>query len=197
MKILYLASVRIPNEKASGLAIMRQCEGFSEIGNEVVLLRPHRRNHITEDAFSFYNIKKIFLVQTMPSVDFTSRLGIVGFSLTLLSQMVCALLLLVTRYRHFEVVYSRDPWLLLPIVFFTSGRVVVLEAHKTYQNGVMSLVTRRVALLVCITNKLKETLAKLAERDDILVEPSGVDLAQFTDLPPVDLVRHELGLPRD
>ena len=70
MNILYIASVRIPNEKTSGLPIMRQCEAFADLKHSVTLLRPYRRNHIVEEPFEFYGIEKNFNLVTMGSVDF-------------------------------------------------------------------------------------------------------------------------------
>ncbi len=107
MRILYIASVRIPNEKASGLAIMRQCEAFASLGHEVALVRPFRTNHLMDDPFSYYGIEKTFNVHTLPSIDFKQRLGVLGFYIARLSQMVTGLFYLIQNRKRVDVIYVR------------------------------------------------------------------------------------------
>ena len=54
MKILYLANLRLPTEKAYGIQIAKMCEAFADSGQEVLLFYPHRQNPvISQDIFSY------------------------------------------------------------------------------------------------------------------------------------------------
>ena len=44
MKLLYLANIRLPTEKAHGLQIMQNCEAFADVGAEVTLWCARRVN---------------------------------------------------------------------------------------------------------------------------------------------------------
>ncbi len=197
MNILYIASVRIPNEKASGLAIMRQCEAFAKMRNEVTLLRPFRKNHITEDAFDYYGVEKIFHVHTMHSIDFYACLGTFGFYLARLSQMVAVLHYVVSKRNTIDVIYTRDPWMVLLPLLLHSKKKIVCEAHKTYNNVFVHFVVQRAQLVVCITEGLKTHYRERTKREDIVVEPSGVHLEQFRNTNSIEGVREKFNLPQD
>lgn len=198
MKIVYIASVRIPNEKASGLAIMRQCEAFSDIGNQVTLIRPSRKNHIKDDPFDYYGINKIFEIITMKSVDFVDRFGVLGFYYTRLSQIVTSFFVLYKNRNVADVVYARDPWMLvLPILFFKHKKKIVWEAHQVQKGVFVSFVARYATLLVCISSGLGKYYARSRGLKKIIIEPSGVNIEQFDHLPSTAEVRYKLNLPLD
>ena len=197
MNICYIASVRIPNEKASGLAIMRQCEAFAKIGNDVVLLRPYRSNHITEDPFVFYGIEKIFAIQTMSSFDFHQSLDVLGFYIARLSQMVSSFFYILKNTKSIDIVYARDPWMLFLPTLLLRQKKIIWEAHQMQKGWVVRCVARRVQLLVCISKGLQNYYAEFRKDKRILVEPSGVNIEQFQNLPSVEDVRVRYGVPLD
>jgi len=53
MKIIYIANIRIPTEKAHGIQIVKMCEAFSNQKLKVELVLPWRFNKIKEDIFNF------------------------------------------------------------------------------------------------------------------------------------------------
>lgn len=179
MKIVYIASVRIPNEKASGLAIMRQCEAFSNTNINVVLLKPYRTNHITEDPFLYYGIEQKFEIQTMASIDFYLKLGIFGFALTRMSQMIFSFYYILKHKKTIDVIYSREPWMLILPIVFLKKISSVLEVHQAMNGRVISYVVKHVTQMICISQGLVNHYKKLTSRMDMLLEPSGVDLKQF------------------
>lgn len=196
MHIFYIASVRIPNEKASGLAIMRQCEAFADSGNVVTLLRPFRKNHIIEDPFKFYGIKRKLNLVTMTSVDFVDMFWNFGFYLTRLSQMLYSFVYVLQHRKQIDVLYARDPWMLFLPTLFLKHTKIVWEAHQVQKGWFVHFVANRVHLLVCITNGLKEEYEKWREKK-IIVEPSGVHIMQFENLPPVMEIRKQFNIPLD
>ncbi len=195
MKILYLASVRIPNEKASGLAIMRQCEAFAKIGHEVTLLKPHRNNHIREDAFAFYGIGTHFAIREFPSVDLVDTFWKFGFYLTRFSQMLVSFAALLKNRNDFDLLYARDPWMLVLPTIFLKKKTIVWEAHQVQKGFFVKMIANNVSEIICISNGLKQHYEKIAPKQKIAVEPSGVNMEQFKNAPSQSDARKFLGIP--
>src|SRR5580704_10891635 len=80
MKILYIANMRLPTEKAHGAQIMKMCEAFARQGCEVELMVPVRTNEIKEDPFVYYGVEKKFTVTYIRTPD-TVGWGKLGFLL--------------------------------------------------------------------------------------------------------------------
>jgi glycosyltransferase involved in cell wall biosynthesis len=57
MKICYLANTAIPSTNASAIQIVKMCEAFSELKNDVILITTNVSNG---NIFNFYNIKTKF-----------------------------------------------------------------------------------------------------------------------------------------
>ena len=70
MKIIYIANIRLPTEKAHGIQIMKMAEALANQGINLELLVPARRNDLTEDPFAFYGIKKNFQIKKVACLDF-------------------------------------------------------------------------------------------------------------------------------
>lgn len=195
MRILYIASVRIPNEKASGLAIMRQCEGFSKLGHSVTLVCPRRNNPITEDPFTYYGMKPNFAIETMASLDFIGRLGILGFAITRFSQMVASYMYVLSHRAMYDMIYARDPWMLLLPIASGLKRKIIWEAHQLQRSLFVHYVASRVQVLVCISSGLRNHFSNICGRTDIMVEPSGVDIEQFSHSFSKEQMRVRHGIP--
>ncbi len=73
MKLLYIANIRIPTEKAHGLQIVQNCEAFADAGAEVTLWVARRVN-IPElrgihDVWTHYGVKQNFALRRIPCLD--------------------------------------------------------------------------------------------------------------------------------
>ena len=194
MNILYAASVRIPTEKASGLAIVRQCIAFADIGHTVTLLIPNRRNPITTDIFEYYGERKAIEVVYYPTFDLV-RFGYLGFAVTRAFEMFVVFFILMLRRHNIDLVYSRDQWTLLLPIFFGLRKKMILEMHTRHEDKMTKYVLKRVQKLIAISAGLKNFYEALSGRKDIVVEPSGVELDQFENLPPIIASREAVGLP--
>lgn len=197
MHLVYISSVRIPNEKASGLAIVRQCEAFALAGLEVTLLRPHRINHIVENSFQFYGMEKSFDIYTMKSVDYRPSIGMVSFYISRMSQMLMSALYLYKHSSSVEIIYARDFWMLIfPILLFKGKKKIVWEAHQMQYGFWLQFVLRSIDGLVCITQGLAEYYNMYrVNRVPALIEPSGVNIDQFKDLPNMFTIRERFSIP--
>ena len=64
MKICYLANTGMPSRNASAIQIVKMCEAFSELNNNVTLITT---NTSSGNIFNYYNIKKKFKLKRLKS----------------------------------------------------------------------------------------------------------------------------------
>ena len=127
IKILCLANVRVPTEKAHGIQIMKMCEAFARRGAEVELVVPRRRNLIVTDPFKYYGIPmRTFTIKKLPSLD-VARFGQIGFWIQHLSFLLFAIPYVIAARAN--VVYSRDI-ILCFILSVVRVHGVVFEDHE-------------------------------------------------------------------
>lgn len=185
MKVLYLAFVRLPTEKAHGIQIMKTCEALAQQGATVELVVPTRSTAISDDPFSYYGIKTRFSLMRIRTPDFV-RFGKIGFIVSALwfSERVRFM-------KHFwaqdTVIYSRDALVLLQYVLL--GRRLVYEAHAE-PSLLSAFVARRAARVIVITESLRQAfvLHGVPEKR-ICVVHDAVDAYDSK------MTRAELGMP--
>lgn len=177
MKLLYLANQRIPTEKAYGMQIVEMCEAFADLGIEVELVAPFRKNSLKEDLFDYYSVKRNFKFIQILSVDWYWP-GVLDKLAFWLKSIISARKLA----RHAlsvspQVFYSREEF---PIYFLSlrNGRNIFYEAHKFskllkfFSKGFNAKGIK----IITITNGLKEEFVKIGfNPDNVLVAPDGVD----------------------
>ncbi len=194
MKILYVANIRLPTEKAHGIQIMKMCEAFVKAGVEIELVVPNRRTPITEDPFSYYGVERTFVITRLPTFD-TVSWGRAGFWLQTLSFIIHAAH--VARRSSAEVVYSRDPAL------FFFGRMpfdktLVWEIHTKPTPHVAEKIRKSRVRIVTISGGLRAVLRKAGiPGERITVAHDAVDADLFAHVPDKQTVRRELSLPED
>ena len=201
MKLLYIANIRFPTEKAHGLQIAKMCEAFTVAGAEVTLVMPTRKNYRlgTVDPLEYYGIKQRFTIRRLSVPDPYWLINVAsGLYIKVQSALFIVRLMWFLRSISADtVIFTRDEYL-LPILQRYS-RHVVWEAHTLPKN--IKRYRRPFALchrIVSITVFLKDELAKLGiNKEKILVAPDGVDVEQFNVKESVSACREELGLPLD
>lgn len=190
MKILYLASARIPTEKAHGLQIMKMCEAFARAGHDVELVVPRRKNLIKADSYEYYGVGRIFRITYLPALG-TVSLGRIGFFLHRLSFSIS-----VWWYQKdmkVDVVYGRDEIALLALA---ASRVRVWEAHEGRWNLIIKMVVKRAARVVVITHALKDFfIQKNVSASLLCVAPDAVSYEQFALHETKEDARAYVGLP--
>src|SRR4051812_20400721 len=121
MKIIYLTNVRLPTERAHGYQIMKMCEAFAATA-EVELIVPRRINHLKEDTFTFYGIKRAFKIIRLPCLDLISLgMGRFGYWVEMLTFMLSAKAYLL--FRKHDILYTRE----FPVANIFKD--VILEIH--------------------------------------------------------------------
>lgn len=191
-KILYIANIRLPTEKAHGVQIMEMCHAFAQDGNAVELIVPRRKNHIVEETFSFYDLPKNFRITRLFTWDLIAY-GPIGFIIQSLTFALAALFYL--RDQD-SLVYSRDD-LFLFLLSFTKKRYVY-EVHAPKWHVVSRRAMKRASLVVLISHGLKDFyVQKGIPEKRLLVAPDGVNLERFSLVMSKEDCRTKLGLPQD
>lgn len=196
MKLLFIASSRIPTERAMGTAIMKQCEAFARSGIEVELFVPRRVNTHTEDPYEYHDVERLFRIRYIWSLDlaFLNKSPIRFF----IQKLTFFLLLNFALVGNSaDVVYGREPEIIAPLI--TRKRKFV-ELHHLYGLGYLG----KFFLNLCdgvmtITHALKEDVSKSFSysKERMLVVPSGIDLEQFRVSYSKDTARTSLGITTD
>lgn len=195
MNILYLSSVDIPTDKASGLAIIRQCEAFYSNGHHLELVVPMRSNH-NNSVEDRYGIKVTFLLTRIKG-NAIYGFGKTGFGLMLFRDSLKMFWLFWKKRHTVDIIYSRDYRLLLLFALLGFGKKCYLEMHTKHEGVLVRFVLRKVRKVIVISEGLKNYYAPYVSRSDIQLEPSGVDLEQFEDLLPTTVLREKLNVPLD
>ena len=80
MKLIYLANIRLPTEKAHGLQIMHNCEAFAEQGAQVELWVARRQNtpelRQIDDVHTHYGVNRSFVIRWLPTLDLLPQAGL-------------------------------------------------------------------------------------------------------------------------
>lgn len=193
MRLIYIANIRLPTEKAHGIQIMEMCAAFADQGIEVNLVIPRRNNHITEDPFDYHDIRRIFSIRKLPCIDLV-HFGKIGFLLETFSFAISATFFYL--FRKDAIYYTRDE--LVALFLRTIGKEVVWEGH-TGQNNFMTRMLIRLRLpMVVITEALKKLYITLGNDPlKIMVASDGADINRFNIKITQEEARKMLKLPLD
>lgn len=210
-KLLYIANMRFPTEKAHGLQIMQNCEAFADTGTDVTLWVTRRLNtpqmRAVRDPWVYYGVKRNFRVQRLPCIDLMPLVSeqnnwaakLVFF---LQSGTFALVALMMALFTPADIYYSRDAIMILLLSFVKPWQKLVYEAHKFSPTGrgrwLQRTVVRRVGTLIPVTPKLGEQLIKLgADPARILVAHDGIRQERFKNIPDQPVARREIGWPED
>ena len=197
IKILCLANVRVPTEKAHGIQIMKMCEAFARRGAEVELVVPRRRNLIVTDPFKYYGIPmRTFTIKKLPSLD-VARFGQIGFWIQHLSFLLFAIPYVIAARAN--VVYSRDI-ILCFILSVVRVHGVVFEDHEPIKHRrTYAFLLRHISHKVIVAANLRALYESLGVSvKGVCVAPNGVDLEEFNAVSPDPLLwSRKYGIERE
>ncbi len=187
MKIIYIADVRIPTEKAHGLQIFKTLEALIKNNVQVKLILPFRFNYLKDDPFSYYDIRERFKIIRLPSIDL-SRFKIInekmGFIVFWIRNIFCLPFLIFFLMKQPEnIIFGRDKLFIL-LVFFKAilRKSFYFEIHNMpfKFSFFQKLIFKKMDGIIAITWGLKRSLIELGvPSNKIVVIPDGVDLEKF------------------
>lgn len=193
MKLIYLTGFGLPTEWAHGIQVMKMCEAFADLGAQVELMAPRRRNEVKADPFDYYTVKNNFKINKLPCLDicpgdasgFYFWLRLISFLLVARSRLFL---------KNYDVLYTRDQF---AGVFF---RRFILELHslpatpKKWQKKIW----QKAGKLIVLNDLMKRELIGFGIREEkILTAPDAVDLKEFDLKITKQEVRGKIGLPPD
>tara|TARA_B100000029_G_scaffold238173_1_gene235262 strand:- start:1399 stop:2514 length:1116 start_codon:yes stop_codon:yes gene_type:complete len=174
MKICYLSNAAIPSSVASSIQIVKMCEAFSKLNNEVILITINDFKSKL-NFLNYYNIKSKFLLKRMKKFkSFPLGLNYYLFSLFSILESL--------KYKP-EIYITRNFFTCFLLVILR--KKIIMELHhdlKIESRIVRFLVTKFKFLnsacikkIVAITNGVKDEYVKnnLIKKDKIIVLPSG------------------------
>ena len=193
-KIIYVANIRLPTEKAHGVQIMKMCEAFAREGAVVELVVPKRGTHITGDPFTYYGVEQNFLIAWLPVLD-TVKWGRAGFLLETFSFALAAFFFV--RKKYADAIFGRDESILY-LLSFLSVRRLVWETHTGAWNYFARKVAARASHIITISQGLKDLYLKHGvPAAKLLVAHDGVDLNDFDITLSQKEAREFLGIPSE
>lgn len=193
-KILYVANVRMPTEKAHGVQIAKTCEAFAKLGIDVELIVPRRRTSIKESFAAYYGLTYAFPVTKIFTFDVVSW-GKIGFLIESLSFALSAALY--ARRTPHTVIFSRDEVILF-IIWLFGERNLVWETHTGAWNVFARFIARRVNLLVAISRGLRDYYRERGISEErMMVAHDAIDLQSFAHAESKESARKRLRLPQD
>lgn len=181
MKIIYLANLRLPTEKAYGIQIAKMCEAFANGGHEVKLFFPYRKNStISQDIFSYYSVKKNFTTKEIKTVDFYFPGFLDKIAFLIKNYFSAKALVKEALKENYDIYYTRDER--VAKLLNGEGKNVIFECHRfsNKRKSFYSYFKNNDLKTVAISDGLKEDLVNFGIKDtNILVARDGVDLEEF------------------
>ncbi|MEN9913158.1 MAG: hypothetical protein RLY66_566 [Candidatus Parcubacteria bacterium] len=192
-KIIYIANIRLPTEKAHGIQVMEMCSAFANKGDEVTLVVPRRKNHIDKDPFQYHDVKENFRIFKLPCIN-SLALGKIGHIIQTASFAFFAALFSLIKTNH--IFYTRDE--MVAVCLRMLGKTVAWEGHGGEKNIVVRMAILLRVKMVMISAGLKDLYIGMGVSEkNILVAPDAADIDRFD----IEISRAEarakLGLPSD
>lgn len=211
MKLLYVANIRLPTEKAHGLQIVQNCEAFADAGADVTLWVARRVNtpelRGISDTWAHYGVRRNFALRRLPCLDLmplvpnrTDSFARLIFLLQLwtfaFSTLIAAL------FTRADVIYSRDEFILFVLSFAKPRQALAYEAHTLAPgrggSALQRRVVRRVGRVVAVTRKLGDDLIERgADPASMIVAHDGIRRDRFANVPDRAAARHAIGWSPD
>jgi glycosyltransferase involved in cell wall biosynthesis len=198
-RLLYIANLRLPTEKAHGLQIVQNCEAFADAGMDVTLWAARRVNAIKADAWAYYGVKRNFAVRRIPCLD---MIFLASNPLTFYLQLATFTLAIILRalFTRADVYYSRDALVVWALSFIKPRQALAYEAHRLNDSGrwLQRQAVQRADTIIAITHKLGDDLIDLgADPSRVIVAHDGIRRERFANVPDKSEARRDIGWPQD
>ena len=195
-KLFYIANIRIPTEKAHGVAIVKSCESFANAGVDTTLVVPRRRTPYEKSVFDTYGVKNIFVIRFLPTIDLINeKAGKFVFLLQTITFQFSVVAFLLFKDRT-TIVFTREASM-IPLRIL--GYKLVFECHVIPKDRALFFaLARHASRIVVISAALKRAFIEAGfAPDSVLIAPSGVDLSTFDIDTSKEQARKLLDLPQE
>lgn len=197
MRLIYIANARIPTEKANGYQIMKMCESFSDLGQNVTLVVPTKKNKIKDDPFEYYGIKENFKIRKIKSFDFVGYFPQFGRLSFWLQNLFFNIAVFFTKIEKDAVLYTRSGS--IAFIFRLRGRKVFFESHRIINaTWIYRIIFGRKLKIIALTESARKEYINLGvPKVNVITAPDGVDLNLFDLSISKEEAREKLNLDRN
>ncbi|MCD4704618.1 glycosyltransferase, partial [bacterium] len=202
MKLIYIANVRLPSTKAHGTQIMKMCESFVNLDQNLKLIIPQRIKKYNSSILDYYGIKNNFKIIKLFSLDlielgFLNKYSVVLQEISFGISVFFHVLIHPKKYQSDCVFYLRDKFSACFLALI--GKKVFLEFHAFEKKfKYFKVFFLKLTGLILLTRKAKENFIDLGvKKDQIFIEPDAVDLDIFDLNLTKKEARKKLELPQD
>ncbi len=198
MKLLYIANIRFPTERAHGIQIAQMCNAFAGQGVEVELVVQRRVNVLSENVFTYYDLPKSFRITELSTIDTLQYAwsGFMGKASYIIQTVTYAIHVFWYAQGRKELIYSRDETLLYLLSFFFES--YAYEIHAPKWNFITKRVVKKAKILFPISRGLKDFyIEQGVAPKKLCVAADAVDIHQFDIQNSRNECRKRLDLPLD
>lgn len=176
MKLLYIANLRLPTEKAYGIQIAKTCEAFANQGVDLTLVYPTRQNEIKDDFFDYFTVARNFKLNKIKSPDFYFPSFLDKISFLIKNYFSARVLVREALKENADIYYTRDEQ--VAYILSRKNKNVVFECHR-FSNKKKRFY-HYFKKIVAISEGLKEDLERFGiQGSNIFIARDGVDLDEF------------------
>lgn len=177
MKICYLANTAIPSTNASAIQIVKMCEAFSELKNQVTLITA---NSSSGNIFNFYNVKTKFRFK---KIEYFKQfpLGIKFYLFSFISIFESI------KFKP-DIYITRNFFTCFLLTLFKKKTILELHHSLNNESRIVNFITKNYNFLnskhllkfIAITNSVKEDYINKysIESNKIIVLPSGSSIKE-------------------
>ena len=201
MKLIYIANLRLPTEKAYGIQIAKMCEAFALKGANLTLIWPYRKNKVEEDFFDYYSIKRNYKIKVFwaPDIYFTDKYELLNIIIMIIKNFFSALTLaFYALFKKSDIIFSRDELIVLFLSVFK--KKIIYEPHRFSKRRKFFywIFKIRKVKIAAITYRFKDDFMKIGFKpEDVLVAPDGVNINEFAIDISKETAREKTNLPLD
>lgn len=189
MKIAYLANVRIPSERAHATQIIHMCKAFTEAGHDLDLYCNTRVQKNKKDIATHYNIDVHFNLYRLPYGVFNPNIKITFY----ISEIIFSLGFLFKKKSVYDVIYSRNEWIVWFLSYFISHKKLTWESHEAKRNFPARQILRRNVNIIAISEGVRDEYGERVP--SVLVAHDGVDESFYRTTKTKSEARKALGIP--
>ena len=217
MRIIYATTSIVPSRLANSVHIMKMCQAFRQLGNEIELVIPNFP-HLEDiqqgvNLWTHYGIRDPFPIHRIrwskPIAGLDFAYSACRYALQKQAQLLYTRNLQVAAMasmRGLPTVVERHAPVVSPLRWRVFRSFAIDARPVSVPLGFLDDVSFKVALwgpgfrkLVVITNVLKQLVMEHTngrlKSENILVCPDGIDLERFEQMPDAPTARARLGLP--
>jgi glycosyltransferase involved in cell wall biosynthesis len=190
MRIVCVATSKIPSVTANSIQVMKACQALVQLGHQVHLLVPGEKPIPEQDLQSLYGLQSTVNVEWLRIHPFFRRYD---FSYLALCR---------AKHLHADMVYvwPMQAALLaliyhLPVIFELHGPPEGRFGPVLFRQFIKLSGKKRVLFIsAALKNMIEKEYQTQFALDDYEISPNGVDLERYQDLPSPSAARASLGL---